>query len=68
MIIQLLIIVMTVVFFKKILQWLFGDNTQGFFNFLNEAFSLSGQLIGTVLSVIWKIIRFIFQLLIYKRN
>lgn len=67
MLFQFLSIIFAVIIFKKIIQWLFGENAN-ILNFAREVFNLIGKLIGSILIAIWKIIRFIFQLLIYKRN
>lgn len=67
MLFQFLSIIFAVIIFKKIIQWLFGENAN-IINFASEVFTLIGKLIGSILIVIWKIIRFVFQLLIYKRK
>jgi hypothetical protein len=65
MLFQIILIVLTVIFFKKIIEWLFGKDAS-VLNFLGEVFSLIGKVIGSILTICWKIFRFIFQLLIYK--
>lgn len=67
MLFKILSIILVVIVFRKIIQWLFGKDAS-VIKFLGELFTLIGKLIGSILSLAWKIIRFLFQLLIYKKK
>ncbi|QGY44843.1 hypothetical protein GM418_14555 [Maribellus comscasis] len=62
----ILTIVMTVVFFKMIFQWIFGKGGNGLTQFFGEVFTIMGKIIGFFLKLIWKIFRGLFRLLIYN--
>jgi len=63
---SLLTIVMTVVFFKMIFQWILGGTGNGLSKFFTEVFSIMGKIIGFFLKAIWKLVHGLFRLLIYN--
>lgn len=63
----ILSIVMTVVFFKMIFQWIFGGSGgNGLTRFFGEVFTIMGKIIGFFFKAIWWLVSGLFRLLIYN--